>query len=115
MRHSKKPNRPNSGSRRKKEHRIGRLVFLATHVRARIVDYADHPHVVVGKGPCMLGGTQAVMGVRLRPLPEYADLPEVTFAVKDVIGLTADFESTWRMLPPGRSLLGAVRRWARGE
>mmetsp|Transcript_34094 Transcript_34094/g.112876 ORF Transcript_34094/g.112876 Transcript_34094/m.112876 type:complete len:249 (-) Transcript_34094:58-804(-) len=105
VRHSKKPNRPNSGSRRKKEHRIGRLVFLTTHVRARIVDYADHPHVVVGKGPCMLGGTQAVMGVRLRPLPECADLPEVTFAVKDVTGLTADFESTWRMLPPGRSLL----------
>ena len=65
----------------------------------------------------MLGGTQAVMGVRLRPLPECADLPEVTFAVKDVIGLTADFESTWRMLPPGRSLLRdamleAVERFA---
>ena len=65
----------------------------------------------------MLGGTQAVMGVRLRPLPECADLPEVTFAVKDVTGLTADFESTWRMLPPGRSLLRdamleAVERFA---
>ena len=95
----------NCSSRKQRKWRPGRLVFLASRVRSSGVAYAAHPHVIVSSGPRKLGGTQAVTGLQLRPLPESADLPLAWYALKDVVGLNVDFERIWRDLVNEGTLL----------